>query len=285
MRRASPRADAAPRRARRGRRSPLSTRRIARGRSAGVIRRESSRVRPLRRAADAAKLVRSPSGMPTRTTRPPGRTAASASARAPSSPAVSNATSTPRPPGAARRKLSGIDRVRHTAGGCHRGSVRERVGRDDDLGAGRTERLDDEQADRAAAEDARGRARLDLAEIERVQRNAERLEQRRLGVGEAVGDRVREPLGPREQRPQRAVGDAVAGEATVRAEVVESGEALGAAAARHRPDRPRPARPRAARLERRLRTRGRGRAGARAPRRRSPPRRTSAGRSRRGRPP
>ena len=86
--------------------SPLSARRIARGRSAGSIRRERSRVRPLRRAADASKLVRSPSGMPTRTTRPPGRTEAIASARAPSSPAVSNATSTPRSPGSGTSESS-----------------------------------------------------------------------------------------------------------------------------------------------------------------------------------
>ena len=70
--------------ARSTRRSAAS--RSARGRSAARMRRDRSSVRPLRLAADARKEVRSSSGMPTRTRRPPGRSEATASSTAPSSP-------------------------------------------------------------------------------------------------------------------------------------------------------------------------------------------------------
>ena len=58
------------------------------------MRRLSSSVRPFRRAVEAEKLVRSPSGIPTRTTRPPGRTSASVESSASSLPDTSNPTST-----------------------------------------------------------------------------------------------------------------------------------------------------------------------------------------------
>ena len=59
------------------------------------MRLQTSSVRPFRRAIDALKLVRSPAGMPTSTTRPPGRVETIASSIAASSPATSKATSTP----------------------------------------------------------------------------------------------------------------------------------------------------------------------------------------------
>ena len=65
-----------------------------------------------------------------------------------------------------------------------------------------------------------------------MQGDSERLEQRGLRVGQAVGQRVGEVLGPRHERAQGAVGDAVPREAAVRAEVVQTTETLRATAAR-----------------------------------------------------
>ena len=72
-----------------------------------------------------------------------------------------------------------------------------------------------------------------MPEVERVQRHAERLRERGLDVGERLGHRVHEALGPREERAQGAVGRAVAGEAHGRAEVLEPGRAEIARAARN----------------------------------------------------
>jgi len=67
---------------------------IARGYTS-FIRLVIAIVSPLRRASDAVKVVVSPSGMPTSTTRPPGRTDSRATRTPSSRPATSNATSTP----------------------------------------------------------------------------------------------------------------------------------------------------------------------------------------------
>ena len=88
-----------------------------------------------------------------------------------------------------------------------------------DRGAGGAERLHEQEAERPAAEDAGGVPGPDVAEVERVQRDAERLEQRGLGVGDASGTGCSEALRPGDERAQRAVGRAVAGEAHARAEV------------------------------------------------------------------
>ena len=64
------------------------------------MRRTSEIVRPLRRAVEAVKLVRSSEGMPASTTRPPGRTASTAASTAAWTPAASIATSRPKPPAA-----------------------------------------------------------------------------------------------------------------------------------------------------------------------------------------
>ena len=92
--------------------------------------------------------------------------------------------------------------------------------------------LHEEEAERPAAEDAGAGAGTDVPEVERVQRHAERLRERGLDVGERLGHRMHEALGPREERAQGAVGRAVAGEAHGRAEVLEPGRTEIARAAR-----------------------------------------------------
>ena len=66
-----------------------------------------------------------------------------------------------------------------------------------------------------------------------MQRDAQRLEQRALRVGEVVRERVGEPFGPGQARAQGAVRRAVPGEAKVGAEVRIPAHADAAAAARH----------------------------------------------------
>ena len=119
------------------------------------------------------------------------------------------------------RKLSGEDSVRRAEVlGC-RDAVGEPVRRDDRRRARHAQELHEEEAERPAAEDAGARTRTDVPEVERVQRHAERLRERGLDVGERLGHRMHEPLGPREERAQGAVGRAVTGEADGRAEVFE----------------------------------------------------------------
>ena len=75
--------------------------------------------------------------------------------------------------------------------------------------------------------------RARAAEVERVQRDPERLEQRRLRVGDSVGQRIDELLGPGDERPQRTVGRAVAGEAMSGQRWASPDEAQRATPARH----------------------------------------------------
>jgi hypothetical protein len=70
--------------------------------------------------------------------------------------------------------------------------------------------------------------------VERVKRDAQRLEQRRLGVGDLVGKRMGKALRPGDERAQRAVRRAMTREADLRTEVRHPCEAGLAAAARHR---------------------------------------------------
>ena len=51
-----------------------------------------------------------------------------------------------------------------------------------------------------------------MPEVERVQCHAERLRERGLDVGERLGHRMQETLGPRQERAQGTVGRAVPGE-------------------------------------------------------------------------
>jgi hypothetical protein len=76
--------------------TPRAASAIARGYTS-FIRLVIAIVRPLRRASDAVNVVLSPSGMPARTTRPPGRTDSSTIRTLSSLPATSNATSTSDP--------------------------------------------------------------------------------------------------------------------------------------------------------------------------------------------
>ena len=72
-----------------------------------------------------------------------------------------------------------------------------------------------------------------MTEVERVQCDAERLEQRRLGVGERVGQAMGEAFRPRQSRAQSTV-DRVPGKPAGDAEVLVAGDARRAAAARDR---------------------------------------------------
>ena len=112
--------------------------------------------------------------------------------------------------------------------------MRERVGRELDRDAGGVEHLDEQQPDRPAAEDGRGRPRSAAAEIDGVERDAEGLEQRGGLVRDRVREGVDEVLRPRDERPQPAVGRAVTGEPHLGAEVAVPGEAERAAAAGNR---------------------------------------------------
>ena len=190
------------------RRGPLSASRIARGRSAGCIRRQSSDRQALapRRGGGEARAV-AVAGCRRATTRPPGRTASIASASAASSPAASNATSTPsrRRPGSRPSRLA---RPRPGAAGGRSATIA--------AAADHPKQLHEQEPDRAAAEDAGGRARPDVAEVERVERDSERLEQRASASDSESGSGCSEPLRPRHSVRRRAVGRAVPGEPAAR---------------------------------------------------------------------
>ena len=87
-------------------------------------------------------------------------------------------------PVVARRLVGDVDRHVSRIGAarpeCAGGSrtVRERVGCELDRDAGGLQHLYEQQPDRSAAEDGGGRLRSGSAEIDGVQRDAERLEQR-----------------------------------------------------------------------------------------------------------
>src|SRR5262249_6508814 len=159
---------------------------------------------PLRRAAEAPKAIWSLAGMPPSTTPPPARGASIASRTPSPVPAISQATSTPPPttrprsPGApaAARSSAAAAPERGAAGGAGAGGggppVRQRVERGDRAGPGRPQHLSQQEPDRAAADDRDGGAEPDMAEVECVDGDAERLQHRPTGVGDAVRQAVQQ---------------------------------------------------------------------------------------------
>ncbi len=207
---------------------PEAVRAIARGRSLACIRRQRRSESSLRRAMPAGNVVRSSSGMPTSTTRPPGRTATIASDSAASSPATSNATST-----VSSRAIHADDgpmRRAHRPGS--RDTVREQVRGDDRPGTRATQELDDQEPERPTAIDADPVTRHDRAEIECVKGDAERLEEGGLRVPDGVRHPMQEPLRPGHDRAKRAVCRAVSREPRGEAGVGASREARLAVATR-----------------------------------------------------
>src|SRR5581483_10159332 len=77
---------------------------------------------------------------------------------------------------AAARELARVDRFGGAGRERGRTAMRQRVGGDDGLAARGADRLDEQEADRATPEDAGARPATHVAEVERVQRDAERLE-------------------------------------------------------------------------------------------------------------
>ena len=180
---------------------------------------------PLRRATDAVNVVRSSDGMPTSTTRPPGRVRARARSTAASSPAHSIATSTSL--GLRRR----VDEPR--AGGCRgRGAMGQGVAGHDVGDARGPQGVDDEQPDRTAAEHGDARRRVGRGEMDRVERDPERLEDARGLVVDGVGERLQQPAGPGHPGLQAAIGRVVAGERGGGAQLAASGSAGPTRAAR-----------------------------------------------------
>ena len=224
---------------------PFSARSIARGRSVAFIRRQSEIVSPLRRAVDAVKHERSSVGMPTSTSRPPGRNVSIAVAIASSSPATSNATSTPSELAAGRisvpaRRVSTATVAPSASAASD--AVRERIGCHEHVHARTPKQLDEQEAERAAAVHACRHAGSHMTEVERVQCDAEWLEQRRLGVGERVGQAMGEAFRPRQSRAQSAV-DRVPGKPAGDAEVLVAGDARRARCRTGSRDRAQPAHP------------------------------------------
>jgi hypothetical protein len=97
--------------------------------------------------------------------------------------------------------------------------VRQRLGGVDGTRAHEPGELHEQQPDRPAAEDADRHAEPQVAEIEGVQRDAQRFEHRAIRVGELVRQRVQAGRGPGDKLAQAAVERAVPGEAYGRAEI------------------------------------------------------------------
>jgi hypothetical protein len=102
---------------------------------------------------------------------------------------------------------------RHVASGCGRiggriggrvgaqpvrglPAVRQRIERHDLAGTGDAQQLDQEQPDRPAADHSRPAAQRQVAQVERVRRDPERLEQGALAVGHRVGQWVQQRVRP-----------------------------------------------------------------------------------------
>ncbi len=100
------------------------------------------------------------------------------------------------------------------------------------LHGGADEQLHDQQAKRPAPEDSSLAAGLDGAEVERVQRDSERFEQCRGIIIKPLGHRLEQPFRPGKPRAQTTVGLAVAGKATVGAEMIETAAAQWATTTR-----------------------------------------------------
>ena len=111
--------------------------------------------------------------------------------------------------------------------GCDRGldPVRQAVGRDDPASPDRPKRADEQEPHRTAADDRDARAAPDVAQVDRVQRDPERLEESDLVVADRVRDREEQARRPGHPFPKAAVGDRVAQEPDVRTEVPVSGPA------------------------------------------------------------
>ena len=164
-------------------------------------------------------------------------------------------------------------------------AVRERIDGERDPRARGARDFGDQQPDRAAADHGHVRAEPHVAEVEGVDGDAQRLEQRAGDAVHRVRERVERRGRPRQVLAQPAVGVPMTGEDDLWAQVAVALEAARAGPARAPPGRPRRGARRAGRPRRRPRTRGRGRPARSARRRRCRPPRTSAGRSRRVRPP
>src|SRR4029079_10925504 len=79
------------------------------------------------------------------------------------------------------------------------------------------------QTDRSAAEVADPTARRDLAEVEAVQRDTERLEERRVFGPDLVRERAQQAARPGHRRAERAIGAGEPREPARRAQVGPSG--------------------------------------------------------------
>ena len=112
------------------------------------------------------------------------------------------------PPAAGRSSPLGRPRTRRVAPSARsRGDpMGQPVGGDDDRRAGQAQDLDEQQPERSAAVDAGPAARRDRREIERVERDAERLEQGGLSSADRVRQRVEQMARPGHDRAERAVG-------------------------------------------------------------------------------
>ena len=130
-------------------------------------------------------------------------------------PAASKATSTC----LAVPRVAGGDRdlgARPLGGGT---AVLERVDGEHDARAGRDAHLRQQQADRTAADDRHARADADVTEVDRVDGDPERLEQRPGDAVQRLGQRVQPAGRPAQVLLQAAVPAPVTGEPHVGAEV------------------------------------------------------------------
>ena len=101
----------------------------------------------------------------------------------------------------------------------------EWVGRDHGRGTGGPQDLDQQEAERSAAEDAGAAAQRGARQIRGVERDAERLEQCRLRIGDGVRQGMEAPPGPAHGRAKRAIRGSVTGEPAGLTEVRPAGRA------------------------------------------------------------
>ena len=147
--------------------------------------------------------------------RAPGRAACMARSTASSVPATSKATSTSAPAGTSSGAATSSAPAR-----CGRlAAVRQRVDGERHARAGGARDLDQQQPDRAAADHRDVVAEVHVAEVEGVDRHAQRLEHRAGRAVHRVRQRVQRLGRPAQVLAQAAVAVAVAGEDDVRAEV------------------------------------------------------------------
>ncbi len=119
------------------------------------------------------------------------------------------------------RRVSTAGRTERFGG---RDAVGEWIGRHEHGDAGAQKKLYEQETDRATAVDACRRARPHMTEVERVQRHPEWLEQRRLDVGNRVGQVMGETFRPRQAGAQSTV-DRVPGKPAGDAEVLVARDA------------------------------------------------------------